>query len=116
MISQQRAQVVRGQPQLRRKNVHGSDWEQAERDILPRDPIYDFVDGAVTSSCDDFFITFGGGVARETLRFARAGGRAEGRPACDRFHLGAQTFRAGAPRRGVENDNGVFQGETGPGL
>ena len=97
MISQHRGKIVRRQSKLRRENIHRSHREQAERDVLAGDPVHDFVDRAVASRGDDFFKAFGGRVPRENFRFARVGGRAEDRSACDRFHLGAQTISRGRP-------------------
>ena len=111
MISQHRGKIVRRQAELRRENVHGSHGEQAERDVPAGDPVHDFVDRPVASCGDDSFKTFRGGVPREHFRFPRARSRAEDRSARDRFHLGAQPIRPGAPGRGIENDNGIFQGE-----
>ena len=110
-------QIIRRQTKLRRENVHGSHWEEAERDSPAGDPVHDFVDRPVTPGGDDSFKTFRGGVSREHFRFPRARGRAQDRAARDRFYLGPQAICTGAPGCGVENNDGIFQnGKKGRGF
>lgn len=81
---------------------------------MPGDAVHDLVDGAVAARGHDALIAFRDGVAREPFRVAGLGGGAENRSPRQLLHLPPQPLDPGAARGWIEDNDGIFQSDSGP--
>ena len=100
-------EIVGREAELRGKNIHGADGQEAERGIAPGQTVDHLVDGSVAASRDNFFESFLSRMPRERFRFAGTRGGAYHAAASDRFDPRAPTLRFLTSRGRVENDDGV---------
>ena len=102
-----KSEIVRREAELRGKNVHGADGQEAERGIASCQTVDHLVDGSVTAGRYNFFEPFLSRVSRERFRFAGPRRGAYDGAASDRFDPRAPTLPFLTSRGWVENDDGV---------
>ena len=102
-------EIIAGQTQLSREDIHRPEREQTERDIRAGDPIDYFVDRAITARGDHVLEAFLGGRTGQRFRFAPGGGGAKNGPFGQGFDARPQTVRTITAGRRIQDNDGVFQ-------
>ena len=93
-----------GQAELGCEDVHRANREETQCGIASGQTIDHFIDGAITTSRDNFVKAFLSGPAGHAFSFPRARSSADDGTARQRFHLRPPSLSALAVRGGIEND------------